>query len=43
MFDWIIPFIEGFFSLDIVKYPVSALSLVALFNIVYLWIGCDEL
>ena len=43
MFDWIIPFIQGFFSLDIIKYPVIALTICSLFSLVYLWIGCDEL
>lgn len=43
MFDWIIPFIQGFFSLDIVKYPVMALVFYSLFNLVYSTIGCDDL
>lgn len=42
MLDWIIPFIQGFFSLDIVKYPVMSLVFVCIFNFIYSFICGDE-
>lgn len=42
MFDFIIPFIQGFFSLEIVEYPVMALVFVTLFDFIYSFVCGDK-
>lgn len=43
MFDWFYDFFTGLFSLDIMVYPVAALTFSAVFSLVYRMILGDKL